>query len=293
MQDPSCWKSNTVIVVDTSGSMRESDVWGARSRLDAVWLCVALDFVAHRLESGNAGPYDVLSIVFMGEDGIIAIERMSTSWQLYNKIVDYYNDRQITAKGHGFYILSLKIAEQILTCNNSSACALALCFISDGRPSDHINSNDSILESVESLGKKFGRRLSFTAIGIGNHSSEFYMLKNMVDSAKDYGVQSSFVLPSMTTSMLGVSLTSTATTLTKTQTEMTDMKTLKQRDVREVIRESRKKAHEEIVSFVSPEEYWLYPFDKVMRYIYNEWHDENRQRHYSYDIAPMQHPMIQ
>ena len=34
--DQSKWTSNTVIVVDTSGSMRNSDVWGSRTRLAAV-----------------------------------------------------------------------------------------------------------------------------------------------------------------------------------------------------------------------------------------------------------------
>ena len=51
----SLWKSNTVIVIDTSGSMRQNDVWGSRDRLDAVWLSIALDFVATRLENGSAG----------------------------------------------------------------------------------------------------------------------------------------------------------------------------------------------------------------------------------------------
>ena len=46
--DKSKWTSNTVIVVDTSGSMRKADVFETRTRLDSVWLCLALDFVAPR-----------------------------------------------------------------------------------------------------------------------------------------------------------------------------------------------------------------------------------------------------
>ena len=72
-QDLACWKSNTVLVVDTSGSMRESDVWGARSRLDAAWMCIALDFIAHRIESGNAGFYDAVSVVLLGETAPVLI----------------------------------------------------------------------------------------------------------------------------------------------------------------------------------------------------------------------------
>ena len=115
--------------------------------------------------------------------------------QLFNKIVDIYNHRSVPAKSHGFYVPSLEKAEKILTWNNNSACALALCFLSDGRPSDQGRASDSILKNVESLGMRFGRRLTFTAIGIGNHSDEFEMLRNMAGVAKDYGVQSAFVLP--------------------------------------------------------------------------------------------------
>ena len=70
-----CWKSNTVIVVDTSGSMREADIWGARSRLDAVWICIALDFIAHRIESGSAGYYDVVSVVLLGKTAPVLISK--------------------------------------------------------------------------------------------------------------------------------------------------------------------------------------------------------------------------
>ena len=201
--------------------------------------------------------------------------------------MDIYNNRSVLAKSHGFYVPSLEKAEKILTWNNNSSCALALCFLSDGRPSDQGRASDSILKNVESLGMRFGRRLTFTAIGIGNHSDEFEMLKNMVGVAKDYGVQSFFVLPSMTTASLGVSLTSTATTITKTQTEMTDLKTMKQKKVRDVLRESRRKANEEVVSFVTPEDYWLYPIRDVTRRIYREFRDENGKLCHSYDIAPM------
>jgi Alpha-kinase family len=290
LKDYGTWKSNTVLVVDTSGSMRESDVWGARSRLHAVWVCVALDFIAHRLESASAGPFDVISIVLLGAETKTLFKSQPTSWQLYNKVVDVYNTRQSCARDHGYYVPSLATAEDILTVNSSSSCALALCFLSDGRPSDQGDARKSIMEKVGSLSMRFGRRLTFSAIGIGNDPNEFEMLQSMIDVARDYGVQASFVLPSMNTCELGISLTSTATSLTKTQTEMTDTNTLVQRNVRHVQRESRKKAHEEVVSIVGSEEYWLYPVDKVVRRIYREWYDDDRRQRRSYEISPMQSP---
>ena len=36
-EDSTVWESHTVIVVDTSGSMKKSDLHGARNRLKAVW----------------------------------------------------------------------------------------------------------------------------------------------------------------------------------------------------------------------------------------------------------------
>jgi hypothetical protein len=67
-RNPSRWTSNTVLVVDVSGSMKEGDVWGTRDRLGAIWISVALDFIAHRLESGAAKSTDVISIVTLEEN---------------------------------------------------------------------------------------------------------------------------------------------------------------------------------------------------------------------------------
>jgi hypothetical protein len=41
------------------------------------------------------------------------------------------------------------------------------------------------------------------------------------------------------------------------------------------------------VSFVTPEDYWLYPIRDVTRRICREFHDKNGKRRHSYDIAPM------
>ena len=46
--DLNSWTSNTVMVIDTSGSMRISDMWGTRNRLKSVWFSVALDFLAQQ-----------------------------------------------------------------------------------------------------------------------------------------------------------------------------------------------------------------------------------------------------
>lgn len=294
-RDLSCWTSNTVIVVDTSGSMREGDVWGIRSRLGAVWVSIALDFLAARLESGEAGPTDVLSIITMEEEPRMVVDEEPCTWVLYNKLVSVYSDNDVPARGHGPFLPSLKLAQELLTRNPSASCATSLTFLSDGAPSDYVLGKNAtkdewhrlIVEQVEALSKTFGRRLTFTTIGIGG-SEDFRLLERMADSASDYGAKASFMLPSMTSSALGQVFSSVATSLTTTQTEMTDLDTLKQRQVRQVVQESRAKAKQEIQE-VSKDDFWIYPRDKVVRLVYNEWY-EDQSKKYSFDQAQLQHP---
>ncbi|GKZ00218.1 hypothetical protein MPSEU_000974700 [Mayamaea pseudoterrestris] len=270
-KDLPSWTSNTVMVVDTSGSMRESDLWGTRNRLDAVFVSIALDYLAHRLESGHACVTDVLSVVTLGEQPKIVIEEEPCTWRLYNKIVDIYRKQLIQPKGHGPFLPALSIAEQLLSRNMNTSCANALLFLSDGRPSDPSVGQggiDDIVDKVGSLASNFGRRLTFTAIGMGDYN-EFDVLEKMVASAKDYQAIAMFCLPSMTSSSLGSMFTSAASSLTTTQTEMTDLATLKQCQVRNVKRESRTKAREAITS-VSEDEFFIYPYNCVLRTIWEE-----------------------
>jgi hypothetical protein len=72
--DLTCWTSHTVVVVDTSGSMKESDVWGSRNRLGAVWISRAPAFVGHSLESGESSLTDILTIVTLSEDPVVILK---------------------------------------------------------------------------------------------------------------------------------------------------------------------------------------------------------------------------
>jgi Mg-chelatase subunit ChlD len=242
------WLSNTVIVIDTSGSMSESDIWGARTRLDAAWIAVALDFLAHRLETGTASHMSVISIVTLGRAANVVVCEQPSSWILYNHLIRIYTEKSIPPYGHGPYFPSLEVAEELLTRNSNSSCALMLTFLSDGRPSDRFLGekrtkeqwDQLIVDRVGQLAKNFGRRLNFEAIGIGS-LDEFKTLQGMVDAASDYGAIANFRLPSMSSSGIGDAFTSVAKSLTTTQTEMTDVDTLNQRKVRNVVRESKKK----------------------------------------------------
>jgi hypothetical protein len=127
------WSSNTVLIVDTSGSMKAADVWGARTRLSAVWLTIALDFIAHRIESGLAGDADVISIVTLGSRPETIVLEQPTTWVLYNQIASIYNGATCQPAGHGPYLHTLAYARRLLERNPSSSCAACLMFLSDGK----------------------------------------------------------------------------------------------------------------------------------------------------------------
>ena len=290
-RDKTKWTSNTVIVVDTSHSMKNADVFETRTRLDAVWLCIALDFIAHRLESGAAGSSDVVSIVTLSENSKALVLEQPTSWILYNKIVDIYNNKTVRPKGHGPYIPSLNLAEELLNANSNASCAMGLCFISDGKPSDHYllgidinDGRDAITKRVASLASTFGRRLQFTAVGIGDE--DFTTLEEMVDEASDYGAKASMNLPSRSAGALGNVLGTFATSITSTQTEMTCVASLKQQRVKSVTRESMRKANESITR-VSDSDFFIYDLHSVQRLVYKEWREEKNTCRY-FEPAPLQ-----
>ena len=291
--DKSLWKSNTVIVVDTSGSMRSCDVFDTKTRLDAVWISIALDFIAERLESGGASEFDVISLVSMGPSADVIIKEHPTTWVLYNRIVQLYNKKTVLPYSHGNYIPSIDMAEKLLFANSTASCALGLCFISDGRPSDqdHVKLNmdpsDVITDRVALLAKKFGRRLQFHAVGIGS-ADEFQLLEEMVKVAGDYGAEASFSLPSLSSSAMGNVLKSFATSMTSTQTEMTCLFTKKQQAIKDVIRESRQKAKEHITQ-VDESEYDIYKASNVERLSYIYHRDSHGKRRGSFETVGLQH----
>jgi hypothetical protein len=92
----------------------------------------------------------------------------------------------------------------------------------------------------------------------------------------------------MTSSDIGDAFTSVAASLTSTQTEMTDVNTLKQSKVRNVLRESKKQAAIRI-EVVSSKDFWIYRSNQVKRSVYTEWH-EGRKRHTKFEDVPLQHP---
>ena len=82
-----------------------------------------------------------------------------------------------------------------------------------------------------------GRRLSVGTIGVGSAPGDFEVLRAMTLTAGEYGSVATFAMPQLTSSSLGLVMTSLASSLTETQTEMTVLGGSRQRIVRDVLRE--------------------------------------------------------
>jgi Mg-chelatase subunit ChlD len=265
---PETWLSHTVLIVDTSGSMRQSDCWGTRTRLGAVWLAVALDFIAQRLESGVLTDADRLSIVMLDSDATVLLKEQPCDWILFNTIVDFQS--AVVPRGHGLFLPSWQVATQLLQKHVHQACAVSLVMLTDGRPSDGCLKRDASLKNVESslvemagqLGQEFGRRLTLSTIGFGD--LQFDLLKEMADAAADYGAVSMFHVPERSTSSLTHVFTKVGDSLTTSKLELSGFQNQQQRRVVSVLRESKKKANVHL-RVVTQEEFTIWPADQVVR----------------------------
>ena len=228
LQTPNAWTSHSVLVVDMSGSMRRDDVNGARCRSDGVWMALARDYVKAPLEKKERTVTDLVSIIVMREKAEVVIRCEPMTWVLYNKLIDMREWQKIRPSGPGNYLPALKAAEKLLTSNCSAGCSLSLLFFSDGRPSD----NGDFAGEIGALASKFGRRLAVTCIGMADESEDFSTLNDMVTEAQSYGSQASFGKPSLDADSLSNIITSLASSLTTSKTEMTELRTGKARLVR-------------------------------------------------------------
>eukprot|EP00959_Pyramimonas_sp_CCMP1952_P384662 8061716-Pyramimonas_sp.AAC.1 len=135
-ESPASWTSHTVVVVDQSGSMRTDDVADGATRSDVVWVTLATDVVAKRLESGEACDTDVFSLIVMNDRSQVLFYQRPMDWLLFNDLIDQLRSAQPSC--HGNYLPALDEAETLLLSNTHGSCALLLLFLSDGKPSDKI-----------------------------------------------------------------------------------------------------------------------------------------------------------
>jgi hypothetical protein len=241
-------KSHSVLLVDTSGSMRNSDVQGSRTRLSAVWLAIAEDFVRNRIESHIASTRDAISIILMGEDAKVLMHQAPTDWITYNRILTIHKEGTILPAGHGCYGPALRKAQDILMEYETADCQLTMVVLSDGRPSDGSiikglnlsGAKEQFHQSVVYLSSRLGKRFTLRTIGMGA-ADQFETLQEMTHVANNYGSLGAFQLPSLSRSGLGAAMSSIATSLTESQSQTNNwMNDGQQRQMRKVLRENRK-----------------------------------------------------
>lgn len=229
-EDPSLCTSHTVIVVDQSGSMRTPDVADFFDRSQAVFGMLALNFVAKQCLSGEATDADVVSLVRMQDDANVVIEREPMGLVLYNQLVGFHNAG--TPRHNGNFLPALDEAERLLKGLVHDGCALALLFLSDGRPSDHaaylrsgscLQAEEKIASRVRALAETFGQQLSVSTLGFADPSQDFSVLEAMAGAARDGGAQGEFHRPDLSSEGLGSAISRSVSSLTDTRLRLTTL----------------------------------------------------------------------
>ena len=261
--DKSSWTSHTVIIVDQSGSMRKTDVEGGATRSDAVWLTLAIDFVAKKIESGQATSKDVVSIVAMGTSHTVLVETMPHDWILFNKAIDLLRSQSPSFDGN--YLPSLDAAEELLLANTYGNCALDLLFFSDGKPSDQIpqkfvSHHDTgrahivlVGARIDRLASRFGRRLSVTAVGFAGPSEDFSVLQKLAERPAQFGSHGRFIAAQLNAEALGAAFDSAISSSLQTKSELTAIGGTSRRIVRDV----KRKARDTVGQDIEPNDNWF------------------------------------
>lgn len=199
-EDPHLCTTHSIIVVDQSGSMKECDVNFFRSRSDASYGTLALDYIAEQLyQMGDEFSVDAVTIIEMKQKGCVIVDREPLDWILFNKVLD----RITTASpsSHGNYVNSLALVERIIKrdlalfadLDADDIPAFMLLFISDGKPSDCHGKHTTMRQAIVArLARALQSKLTFIGMGIGATGSDFEQLHLMVDTAKEHGAESQF-----------------------------------------------------------------------------------------------------
>ena len=89
-----------------------------------VWVSLALDFVAKRLESGEASDTGVFSLVLMNDSSTVLFRHRPVDWVLYNDLIDCLRTAMPMSAGN--YLPALNAADELLLSNTHGSCALML-----------------------------------------------------------------------------------------------------------------------------------------------------------------------
>lgn len=198
--DPHLCTTHSIIIVDQSASMKTCDVNCFRSRSDASYGTLALDYIAEQLyQMGDEFTVDAVTIIEMKDEGSLFVRKEPLDWILFNKVLD----RISTAcpKSHGNYVNSLLLAEHIMNgerelfeeLDADDMPAFMLVLISDGKPSDTLFLHQvQRLDIVTRLATMLTSKLTFYGMGVGASGSDFEQLQLLVERAIECGAEGQF-----------------------------------------------------------------------------------------------------
>eukprot|EP00571_Detonula_confervacea_P013005 CAMPEP_0172307606 /NCGR_PEP_ID=MMETSP1058-20130122/8426_1 /TAXON_ID=83371 /ORGANISM="Detonula confervacea, Strain CCMP 353" /LENGTH=662 /DNA_ID=CAMNT_0013019819 /DNA_START=14 /DNA_END=2002 /DNA_ORIENTATION=+ len=229
-EEPYLCTGHTYIIIDQSGSMRNSDVDGFKSRSHAAYGTLSLEFIAEQL-SQRPNQDDLfaesVTVIEMREEGEVVFERAPFDWILFNRLLK----RKNVAKYAGNYNESLTLVSEMILKEHNNLLEdgteqgelpnFSLVFLSDGKPSDSkpgcTQKRTEILQNmVDSLKEKF----SLFAIGIGAREAEFEVLQSMANTVTENGGSGQFIHAGLSTVKLSQSFSQISTTLTSHRTTL-------------------------------------------------------------------------
>lgn len=216
--NPNMITSHTVVVIDQSASMRTCDVDNYKTRSDAVFASVAVDYIAHQIDNrhlSNVQYTDVMTLIEMNETSQVIFEREPCTNVLYNKVL--FRKEIVRPRSHGMFKGALDLALEVLMEGGShSSCPLQLMFLSDGRPSDCIHDPEyDAGQQIFDLCTYLKSRLTVVTLGFAKSGSDFTVLERMAECATIAGSQGSF----KAVDLRGNDLSSTVENLSNTMSQ--------------------------------------------------------------------------
>jgi hypothetical protein len=225
-EEPHLCVTHLIIVIDQSGSMKQSDVHGFRNRSQAAYGVLALEYLSEQLSQRRDDEDKILeavTVLEMHSDAQIVFHREPLDWILFNKIVD--RQRCAEPHDHGDYNKSLMkskdlIFRELQDTDPEDSPVYAIIFLSDGRPSDSNPEHQTLRRIILSdMANHLKDNFQLHTIGLGKSSADFSALRDMKACVEACGCKATFSYSHLSGTQLGVAFSSISTSMTATRTE--------------------------------------------------------------------------
>jgi Alpha-kinase family len=223
--EPQLCVSHLIVVIDQSGSMRESDVHGFRNRSQAAYGVLALEYLSEQLQQriDDAKILEAVTVFEMQSESRPVFHREPLDWILFNKILE--RQQQAKPRDHGDYTQALVACKDLIfreleDIDPDDSPIYAVIFLSDGRPSDTEHLHSVMRESLLTfISDQLKSNFEFHAIGLGKSTQDFACLRDMTSVVQARGCKATFSYSQLSGAQLGMAFSSISTSMTATRTE--------------------------------------------------------------------------